>query len=294
MLGSIKRHAVRLALIACASIVVSIATLTPVFGWWSGGHRMCTLAALRMLPAEMPAFFRAAGPELSELSVEPDNWKSPTAPHLKSTEHFEHFIDLELLNGKPLPETRSDLLRLYIDNKAGLGKGGFLPYSILEGYERLMLAFRDYRNRPDAPGMQQKVLVYASWVAHYCQDAAMPLHTTINYDGKPGADGAVVQKGIHARIDAYPEKNGLTPEMLSEGQEAAEAAIAWPVILKVIQSSHEQVDKCYELDAAGGFDKEPAKGKELMLERTRVAAKLTADIWYSAWKNSAPEKATIR
>ena len=51
------------------------------------------------------------------------------------------------------------------------------------------------------------------------------------------------------------------------------------------------MQRCYELDAQGAFDKDPDKGKDFMLERGRAATKLTLDIWYSAWKNSDPESA---
>ena len=286
----------KLALLIGASFIFGIVIFhaSPVHAWWAGGHKACTLAAVRMLPESVPAFFRGAASDLAEMSAEPDNWKSPTAPHLKLSEQPEHYIDLEFLEGKPLPETRYDLVRLYSDLRVNPVKGGFLPYAIVEGYERLMLAFRDYRNRPDSTAVQQRIIVYAGWLAHYCEDAGMPLHTTQWYDGRKGENGDFVQKGIHARIDAAPEKNGLAPEALSEGLQAAQSPTAWPVILKTIDVSHGLVDKCYELDAAGAFDKEMAKGREFTLERARASAKLTADLWYSAWVNSDPEKAGIR
>src|SRR5207244_1694525 len=115
-------------------------------------------------------------------------------------------------------------------------------------------------------------LFYAGWLAHYCEDAAMPLHTTKFFDGKPGPNGELPQppkKGIHARIDAYPEKN-LTADAVAEGL-TAEAVQPWPAIVKEIESSHKFVEKCYEIDEQNGFDKEPLKAKELMLERSRAA-----------------------
>jgi len=242
----------------------------------------------------MPEFFRKGAVELSEASAEPDNWKHITAPHLKASEGPEHYIDLEYLEGTPLPAQRFDLIKFYVSKNVDLGKGGFLPYAIQEGYEKLMLAFRDYRNHPDAPAVRQRVLVYAGLLAHYCEDAAMPLHTTKLFDGKPGPNGEAPlppKKGIHARIDAYPEKN-LSADALGENLKAEGAANVWPEIVKAIETSHTFVEKCYEIDEQGGFDKEPAKARDLMLERARAGVKLTLDIWYSAWINS--EKVIIK
>jgi len=261
--------------------------------WWTNSHGIITQAAASKLPDDAPAFLRAAGVELAEMVAEPDDWKSPTTPALRAVEHPEHFIDLEYLNGAPIPKTRAEIIKLYTANGVEPYKAGFLPYALQEGYERLMLAFRQYRNKPDSKSVQSRIIVYAGWLAHYCQDAAMPLHTTKIFDGKPGEGKELKQKGIHARIDAYPEKNKFTPEQVAEGLKADEIGDTWPAILKFIQESHTHVEKCYELDLEGAFDAAPEKGRELMLERTRAGAKLTLDLWYSAWKNSAPEKATI-
>jgi hypothetical protein len=122
----------------------------------------------------------------------------------------------------------------------------------------------------------------------------MPLHTTKDYDGRSGPGGTVEQKGIHARIDAYPEKNGITAEKIAEGLAAQDVVNVWPLIVDAIKASHTHVDECYALDAQGGFDRDPGKGRELMVARTRAAAKLTLDLWYCAWMNSDPKRATVK
>ena len=264
-----------------------------ILAWWNDGHKALTKAAVARLPEDTPEFFRNAGAELAAMVIEPDRWKDVTTPHLKNTESPEHFIDLEYLDGKDLPATRFELTKHYVAKEIDLAKGGFLPYAMLEGYQRLMLAFRDYRNNPENAAVRQRIIVYAGWLAHYAQDASMPLHTTKFFNGKPGEGGVMKQKGIHDKIDAYPEKF-LKAEEIADGLKADDAVDVWPVIVKAIKDSHTHVERCYELDLEGGFDKAPEKSKALMLERARAGAKLTMDLWYSAWKNSAPERATIK
>ena len=262
--------------------------------WWAGGHKICTLAATSKLPADVPQFFRDAGKELAEMSTEPDNWKHVTASHLRATEQPEHFIDLEYLGETPIPAKRYELLKFYFSKDIDPTTGGTLPCAIIEGYERLMLAFRDYRSQPDTEIVKKRIIVYAGWLAHYCEDAAMPLHTSKDYDGRVKPDGSVEQKGIHARIDAYPEKNGITSEKLADGLAAKDVVNVWPLIVDAINASHTHVDECYKLDARGGFDRDPDAGRELMTERTRAAAQLTLDLWYCAWTNSEARRATVK
>lgn len=286
---------VRMSVCAGALVLLLGAALVGrALAWWGGGHKLCTLAAASKLPDDVPQFFRDAGKELAEMSVEPDNWKSVTASHLRAAEQPEHFIDLEFLGDDPIPANRYDLLKIYFTKNVDLSKGGTLPCAMIEGYERLLLAFRDYRNAPDSEIVKKRVIVYAGWLSHYCADAAMPLHTTRDYDGRNTAGGAVEQKGIHGRIDAYPEKNGITVEQLADGLVAKDALNAWPLIVDAIKASHTHVDECYKLDANGAFDRDPEAGRPLMLERTRAAAKLTLDLWYSAWTNSDPKRATVK
>jgi hypothetical protein len=115
----------------------------------------------------------------------------------------------------------------------------------------------------------------------------MPLHTTVNYDGRPGPDGKLQQKGIHAKIDAFPERNNFTAEELARGLAARSLDDPWAEVVKAIQQSHAQVERCYELDSAGAFDKPTEASRKFILDRCRFGVQVTADLWYSAWVSSA-------
>ena len=108
----------------------------------------------------------------------------------------------------------------------------------------------------------------------------MPLHTTRDYDGRK-ADGRIVQKGIHSKIDGFPEKFGLTAEEMSRDLKAKQIDNVWERIVKQIDESHSQVER-YELDKAGAFDKPTEESRKFILERCRLGAQFTMDLWYSA------------
>jgi hypothetical protein len=255
--------------------------------WWVKGHGTIAEAAAARLPESLPAFFRAAGKQLGHLAGDPDRWKNPAAKHLRAAEAPDHFIDLEHFAGQELPADRYKAAALLRKLKQQPERTGMLPYAIMENFDRLTCAFYDYRQEPGNEAIRMKCIVYAGNLAHFTADAAMPLHTTRDYDGKKGPDGTLLQKGIHAKIDAFPEKNGLTAEEMGRGLEAVESEDGWAHVLKRIQESHALVDRCYELDAAGAFDRPNAQSRAFILDRCRAAAQFTLDMWYNAWLRSA-------
>ncbi len=278
----------RIALFAIVILALGVLVGGFAIGWWSGGHETVAEAAAARLPDDMPAFFRRGGKELAHFAVDPDRWKNRETPFLRRTEESNHYLDSEDLDGKPLPKTnRFDAMKMiYIDLKKEPNKVGMLPYAIMEYYEKLVVGFYDYRKMPNNAAVPMKCLVHGGTLAHYTGDAAMPLHTTRDFDGKNQADGTVKQKGIHAKIDGFPEKNKITPEEVCRGLEAKKIDDVWAHVMKFIDESHTQIAKCYELDAAGAFDKPTDESRAFILARVRAGAQLTLDLWYTAWLRS--------
>jgi hypothetical protein len=255
------------------------------------GHESIAEAAASRLPETVPAFVRTGGKHLAHCSGDPDRWKNPDAPHLRAAEAPDHYIDLEDYGGKELPGNRYQAGTLLAGLKQSPERTGMLPYAIMENYERLCCAFYDYRADPNNETARMKCLVYAGSLAHFTGDAAMPLHTTRDYDGKKGPDGAMAQRGIHAKIDSFPEKNGLAPEEIGRGLQPKEIDDMWSYVMQRIQESHTQVGRCYELDAAAAFEKPTAESRAFILERCRIGAQFTMDLWYNAWLRSAKMRA---
>jgi hypothetical protein len=272
----------------CAAALLLILTLTaPASAWWVKGHEAVTEGAVAALPEEMPAFFRAAGRSLGHYAGDPDRWKNPAAKYLRAATSPDHYIDLEDLGDNKLPPDRYQAIALLIRLQQKPERTGMLPFAIMESYDKLCCAFYDLRQDRDNAAIRAKCLVYAGNLAHFTGDAAMPLHTTRDYDGRKAADGTLLQKGIHARIDAFPEKNGLTAEEMGRDRKASALDDVWGHVQKTIQESHAQVDRCYDLDKAGAFEAPTDESRKFILERCRAGSQFTADLWYSAWLQSA-------
>jgi hypothetical protein len=283
----------RTALLAFAVLTIGVLIGGVASGWWSGGHETIAEAAAARLPDEVPTFFRNGGKHLAHFCVDPDRWKNRDTDFLRRAEEPNHFLDSEDLDGKKLPGTnRYDAMKLvYTDLKKDPSKIGMLPYAILENYEKLVVGFADYRKSPTNTSIPMKCLVFGGVMAHYTGDAAMPLHTTRDFDGRLQPDGTVKQKGIHAKIDGFPEKNKITPEEVCRGLEAKKIDDVWVHVNKFIAESHTHIPKCYEFDAAAAFDKPTDESRAFILARVRAGAQLTLDLWYTAWLQSAKLKA---
>ena len=192
--------------------------LTWCHAWWVKGHETVTEAACAGLPDDVPAFFRAGSKALAHYSGDPDRWKNRDSPYLTSAEAPNHFLDMEDFEGRKLPATRWEAIALLQELKKKPEKVGMLPWAILENYDRLSCAFTDLRADPENAAIRAKCLVYAGVLAHLTGDSAMPLHTTRDYDGR--TQDKMAQKGIHARIDGFPEKHGITAEEVTRRPES--------------------------------------------------------------------------
>ncbi len=275
----------RFGLMGVILIALATAGLSPA--WWVKGHESIAEAAAVNLPDDMPAFFRAGGKQLAHYSGDPDRWKNPACKQLRDAVAPDHFIDLEDFHGKELPATRYEAIALLYQLQEKPEKVGLLPWAILENYDRLSCAFYDLRQDPDNAAIKAKCLVFAGNLAHYTGDCVMPLHTTKHYNGRIQADGKVKQRGIHAKIDAFPEKNNLTPEEMARGLKAQAIDDVWAYVLKTLNESHQHIDRCYDLDKAGAFAKPTEESNKFIRERCRSGAQFTMALWYSAWLRSA-------
>ena len=54
-----------------------------------------------------------------------------------------------------------------------------------------------------------------------------------------------------------------------------------------MDDSHAQIERSYQLDKAGAFDKPTEESRKFIMERCRAGAQFTMDLWYAAWLRSA-------
>ena len=260
-------------------------------GWWSGGHGILTRAAVKASPDEMPQFFRSGGKMIAHCVFDPDVSKNRGTPAVANSEHSEHYIDLELLQGRSLPKNRYEFIQQCTEIGIRPEKVGFVPYAVAEWTERLAIAFAEHRKWPNNVFIQNKCLVYAGFLAHYAQDMCQPLHLTIDYNGRRQPDGTVLHKGIHEKIDSLIEYLEMKPVDLAEAQEITPLDDLMGDISKSVERGHVLVDRVYDLadSLPNTFDKKWTPVPEVIefaRSRAREAVRQTASLYLTAWRIS--------
>jgi len=157
--------------------------------WGSVGHEMAARTATAALPSAMPAFFRGAADQLVYLDSEPDRWRNFELREMDQAWSYDHYVDLENVpDGALDTPDRFEFLKALYD--AGLEKperdGGFLPYRIIEVYQRVVTEWRMWRSEDDTQKKQwieARILNDAGILGHYVTDASQPHHTTIHFNG---------------------------------------------------------------------------------------------------------------
>src|SRR5262245_51968564 len=178
-------------------LLAALSSLAPrqVAGWGPKGHDMTGRAAAMKLPEEMPRFFRRSVDQLAYLSPEPDRWRDRVEFDLdkgmSQSSAADHFIDLELAPKKALATlvNRYDYAAEVIKSGKKPTEVGFLPYRILEFFQRARVGFRLWRAERDEKRkgwIEERIINDAGIMAHYAEDASNPHHTTVHYNGWVG------------------------------------------------------------------------------------------------------------
>jgi hypothetical protein len=304
-------------------VVTVVALSCGMLAWGPDGHQFVNRAAAMAVPQEMPSFFRSAVDQLEYLGPEPDRWRSPSEPSLKNAQEPEHYIDLELLEGfGELPPKRFDYYRKLEafrlsdtpPNTAVLALAGeqtpaheakqklltpdatgLQPWITAEVYERLIVAFREYRRllkegKPTKPA-EENAIFYAGWLGHYVGDGANPMHTTIYYNGwvGPNPHGYTTSKSTHYEFEnRFVHDNikfddvgpRLHPPVSIKGD-------VFSAYLQYLRESNGMVERSYELEKAGAFQKAGThEGREFVIGRLVAGAQELVDLWYTAWIES--------
>jgi hypothetical protein len=265
--------------------------------------------AAEHLPEDVPAFFRVAVDRLAYLGPEPDRWRRDSEYSLKESQEPDHFIKLEILD-VDLNSVRSryDYYRMLYERRADpeARRGvhpdsllpehvGLLPYMAMEGYERLKVAFRQYRQLQRSGGdtglVEGNIILYAGWLGHYVADAANPHHTSVHYNGWQGPNPeGYAGSGIHGRFEGdFVRSAGIRPESFSD-RVGPPQLLADPFadFLVLLYESQALVEETYRLDRADGFaGSGTAEGLEFTLDRLAAASQMLLDLWYTAWVTSA-------
>ena len=291
----------------CLSLVLLL--ISPAWPWGNEGHAAINRVAAEKLPADVPAFLRNAASQLAYLAPEPDRWRATSELALKRSQEPDHFINLEKVEGMDLPPDRYSFYRA-LDAKRRETPGhpedllpekvGLQPYIATEVYERLVVAFREYRQavaeHRSPEFAEANAIFYAGWLGHYVGDGANPMHTTIHHNGWIGANpkGYTTANTVHWKMEGIFVAANLDALQFADLVPAQATVMADPFhdYLSYLRDSYKYVETAYQLEKDGGFNGQgTAAGREFIRHRLAAGATMLRNMWYTAWVRSGENAA---
>ena len=300
------------------ALVLLWVLVTPILGnaWGANGHRMLSTVGVEGLPDEVPSFLKTPQSlwSLGELGREPDRSKGAGESHDHDLDPG-HYINLgdaglvmDLVNISPLPADR----RTYGDllHAGGLSEyqTGYLPYSILDGWQQIRKDFAYWR--ADAAGIrishsseeqawyrrdiklrEMLILRDIGYWSHFVADASQPMHVSVHYNGWggfPNPEGFTTEQTLHAHFEGKfvmtninpADIKGQMPPIRNLGCDIASRTVAY------LGETLRQVTPLYRLEKTGGFSAGSETGRIFVLSRLTAGAAETRDMVLAAWRCS--------
>jgi hypothetical protein len=272
-------------------------------GWGFLVHRTTQQIAIYQLPHPLQPFFFSHIDYLVKHSTRPDERRSTD-----STEATKHFIDAEAFGEnalKTMPKNWAAAVEKF--SKDSLLKYGYVPYHIIDLLGKLTDAFEK--------GNEADILFYAADIGHYIQDANVPLHTTLNYDGQ-----LTGQNGIHALWESVVPELEISNYNLYTKHTATYLKNPAKAIWKAVQNSNAMLPNVLEVEKyistqftdSTKYRLQMRRGKQVKYYTTAfakaygaalaptinkqliISSQLTADFWYTAWVNAGKPSLAVK
>jgi hypothetical protein len=284
--------------------------------WGGTGHRIIGTLAARNFPAQVPEFLRTPEAifQLGELAREPDRSRGSGQPHDNDRDPA-HFVDVSddgtILGGpslSALPRNRQDFDTALRAVKTTQYQAGWLPYSIIDGWQQLVKDFAMWRadvaGEKFATDPQDK-----SWFAadrklremitirdlgvwsHFVGDGSQPLHATVhfnNWGDFPNPEGFTPAPNFHARFETGFVNANIADKDVAPLMKPL-ALCNCSIITQTqdyLTTTHTYVLDAFRLDKAHAFDQGTPEAKSFVATRLAEGAAILRDMVAEAWAAS--------
>jgi hypothetical protein len=299
-------HKRRLLVAVLAMAIALPMMFTPsTAAWGEEGHRWINRVAADRLPDDMPPFLKAAATRISFLGPEPDRWRDYKELYsaLKEVNGPDHFIDIDKPeNFSALPNDRYQYTEWLRSQGKDAKVMGLLPYAILEGYQKVQVLFRMWRE-PQHAGereqIEQNIVYYAGVLGHYVADGSQPLHATIHFNGWSTSSNPEMftREPLHGRFESDYVKAQIKPEDFA-GLVRPPQKLQDPFaeIMKYLIETYNHVPELYRMEKAARWDSNnrSPEAKKFVAERLAAGSQMLVNLWYTAWLNSVDAKTGSR
>lgn len=270
----------------------------PALTWGFKGHQMINRAALDAGGGKLPELLTSGRNEVIYNGYEPDRWREERDSALNIAQAPDHFLDSEyygsVLN---IPADRYKFVdEVVAARKAQPVQVGYLPYSIIENYGRLKVAFRSWRNARTAEervAARAAAIHYAGVMGHYVADGSQPMHMTVHYNGWadniPNPKGYTKDRGLHSRYESAFIDRAIEYELFAIKVQAPERLTdVFGAVKRYLNQGFLELEPMFEMERTGEFNPESPrqKGRDFIIAQLARASSMLGNLWYTAWIES--------
>ncbi|WP_420240969.1 hypothetical protein [Roseiterribacter gracilis] len=289
------------------------------YAWGSKGHEIVGMLGAEAFPREVPAFLRTSSAiaTIASFATELDRSKGAGTTHDRERDpgHYVDFDDAGKAEGAvpltALPDTREAYDTALRAEKKTQYRAGYLPYSLVDGFQQLVKDFGYYRaalvgertakTKEDraffAKDRARRELLtlrdLGVW-SHYVGDASQPLHVTSHYNGWgdfPNPNKYSTDKTLHSRFEsAFVRDNIKVADVRAamHPYDPCGCGVADRTV-RYLGRTLAHVETVYQMEARAPFAKGPAADDEVQFVTQRLAdgASELRDYVVEAWRLSA-------
>ena len=306
------------------------ATAAPA--WSAHGHRVITLLALEHFEDAAPSWLltREMRDRAAYQSNECDRWRGTPSPAITHENNPDHFLDVEHLwlmdmSLEELPVLRRDYIKEMVlaraddpdatpttydparDEHKAYEYPGFLPYEIMEHYEKLVASFTTARiiEALDDPSRNAQLaqaranaIYHMGVLAHFVGDGSQPLHLTEHFNGWVGDNpaGYTTDSAFHADIDGSAiERHDISLADVRTADAKAPAidpADPRPAVLAYLGETFRLVEPLYAMEKSGALEDEA--GKAFLEERLAAGGAMLGALYRTAWETAEPGEDQVK
>jgi hypothetical protein len=301
---------------ALTALLAASALASQAEAWGATGHRLIGEVGEAALPADLPAFLHTpeAVEAVGELAREPDRSKASGKVHDTGRDPG-HFVDVDdagkILGGPDLanlPPTRSDYETALHAVGSDSYHAGYLPYSIIDGWQQVAKDFAYWRiltaaipreqnpahklyMQRDLAWREQLTLRDLGYWAHFVGDGSQPLHITIHHDGwgdYPNQGNHTAAK-IHGLFEGDFVHKYVTYEMVRAHLPATAPDCGCGIerwTANYLVDTYKLFEPVYAMYRDGDFSSGTPKGEDFAARQIAVGAAQLRDMTLAAWKAS--------
>lgn len=307
------------------TVVVALAAVSPASAWSAHGHRVVTLLAIEHFEDTAPAWLltREMRDRAAYQSNECDRWRATRTPAISHENKPDHFLDVEHLwlmdmTLEELPRLRREYLKRMTLERARYADAtpstydpekdpdrayeypGFLPYEIMEHYDKLVSSFHTARilEELDDPSRDAQLaqaranaVYHMGALSHFVGDGSQPLHLTEHFNGWVGENpsGYTTDSAFHADIDGGAiDRHEITLHDIRRVENHVpeiDPNDPWAAVLEYLGGTFRLVEPLYAMEKSGAL--EDAAGKAFLEERLGAGGAMLGALYGAAWEASA-------